>query len=125
MKIKQHKKSIKEFFPITSICRDDIIHAFSGNPDAQQIARNLDDADMEILAEKLGNDYCEQLFWDSLKIIFESIFLRQEEYSAGVIETECPNCKKIIVSNADSSEIQCSECKVIILQRQIFSNALT
>lgn len=125
MGIKQHKKSIKEFFPITSICREDIIHAFTDNPDAQKIVRNLDDGDMEILASKLADDYCEQLFWDSLKVIFESSFLRQKEYSVGIIETECPNCKKIIVSNADSSEIQCCECKVIILQRQIFSNALT
>jgi len=125
MKIQQHKQSTREFFQVTSVCRDDIIHAFTNNPDAQKIARHLDDDDMEILASKLADDYCEQLFWDSLKVIFESSFLRQEKYSAGVIETECPNCKKIIVSGADSSEVQCSECKVIILQRQIFSNALT
>ena len=34
---------------------------------------------------------------------------------------ECPNCKKIILFDSDSNEIQCSECKIIILQRHINS----
>lgn len=76
---------------------------------------------MEILASKLADDYCEQLFWDSLKVIFESAFLKQEEYSIGAIETECPNCKKNVVSEAVSNEIQYSECKIIILQKHINS----
>ena len=36
-----------------------------------------------------------------------------------IVEIECPNCKKIIVSEADCSEVRCSECKIIILQRHI------
>jgi len=32
----------------------------------------MTDEDMENLAGKLADDYCEQLFWNSLKTIFES-----------------------------------------------------
>ena len=32
---------------------------------------NVDDDTMQRLADKLGDDYCEQLFWSSLKILAE------------------------------------------------------
>ena len=64
----------QEFFPITSVCKDDIIHAFNNDADIKKIVEKLDDSDMETLASKLGSDYCEQLYWDSLKIIFELTF---------------------------------------------------
>ena len=32
---------------------------------------NVDDYTMQRLADKLGDDYCEQLFWSSLKILAE------------------------------------------------------
>ena len=32
---------------------------------------SLDDDTMQRLADKLGDDYCEQLFWSSLKILAE------------------------------------------------------
>lgn len=62
-------------FPVTYISKDDIIHAFPNNSEVKTIAQSMDDADMKHLASKLGNDYCEQLFWESLKIIFESNYL--------------------------------------------------
>jgi len=119
MKIKNHKNYTKEFFPITSVCQDDIIHAFTDNPNAQEIARNLDDEDMKNLASNLADNYCEILFWESLKAIFELEFLTPEVPSIGVTETECPACKKMIISDLSSSEVQCCECKVIVLQRHI------
>ena len=33
--------------------------------------KKLTDADMKTIATKLADDYCEQLYWDSLKIIVE------------------------------------------------------
>ena len=36
-------------------------------------ASDVDDKMMQRLADKLGDDYCEQLFWDSLGIIAESM----------------------------------------------------
>ena len=62
-------------FPVTYISKDDIIHAFPNDSEVKTIVNKLDDADMEDLASKLGDDYCEQLFWESLKIIFESHFM--------------------------------------------------
>ena len=32
---------------------------------------SVDDDTMQRLADKLGDDYCEQLFWSSLKILAE------------------------------------------------------
>ena len=64
-----------DHFPVTYISKDDIIHAFSNNSEVKTIVKRLDDADMKHLASKLGDDYCEQLFWESLKIIFESHFM--------------------------------------------------
>jgi len=62
-------------FPITYISKDDIIHAFPNNSEVKTIVNKLDDADMKHLASKLADDYCEQLFWESLRIIFEANYL--------------------------------------------------
>lgn len=54
-------------FPITSVSRDDIKQAFNGRDDFEvvcQILDKMDDGQMEDLASKLANDYCEQLLWD-------------------------------------------------------------
>jgi len=69
----------REFFPITSVCRDDIIHAFENDARAKKAVKNMDDDDMKHLASEMGDDYCEQLFWDSLRIIFESKFIKSTE----------------------------------------------
>lgn len=55
-------------FPICSICRDDL--AGKGYD-----VEKIDDSDMERLASKLGDDYCEQLFWDSMVIIADCMGL--------------------------------------------------
>ena len=68
-----------DHFPVTNISKDDIIHAFPNNSEVKEIVNKLDDADMKHLASKLGGDYCEQLFWESLKIIFESNFMATKE----------------------------------------------
>lgn len=40
---------------------------------------NVDDDTMQRLADKLGNDYCEQLFWSSLEILAEYFEIPKEE----------------------------------------------
>lgn len=40
---------------------------------------NVDDDTMQRLADKLGDDYCEQLFWSSLKILAEYFEIPKEE----------------------------------------------
>lgn len=54
------------YFPITSTCREDLEGI---GFDTSQI----DNATMEQLAFKLGNDYVEQLYWIALPIIAEHL----------------------------------------------------
>lgn len=57
----------KDSFPITSVSREDLetlgFDAF-----------NISDDTMEHLASKLADDYCEQLFWISLRVLAEDYF---------------------------------------------------
>jgi hypothetical protein len=69
----------REFFPITSVCSDDLIHVFENDARAKKAVKNMDADVMMHLASEMGDDYCEQLFWDSLRIIFESKFIKSTE----------------------------------------------
>jgi hypothetical protein len=53
-----------EDVPITGVCRADLEGI--GFDTA-----TVDDATMDELAEKLADDYCDQLFWSSLEILAE------------------------------------------------------
>ena len=53
-------------FPITSVCREDLLQAGISRKD---IAK-LDDADMKHLAEEMANAYM-NVYWIDLKIIAE------------------------------------------------------
>lgn len=55
------------YFPITSIHREDIVEKFGS------AAYNITNEQMEEIAEKMADDYCEQLFWDSMEIIVEHV----------------------------------------------------
>lgn len=55
-------------FNITSVCRKDIESILDKN-----IADSFTDDEMEYLASQMANDYCNQLFWHSLKIIAKNI----------------------------------------------------
>ena len=52
----------KEYFSVTSVSRADLEGIGFDTS-------NVDDDTMERLASKLGDDYCEQLYWSSLEII--------------------------------------------------------
>ena len=64
----EEKRFIKRlnegYFPITSVHRDDLE---SKGFDVKRIS----DSDMEELADKMADDYCEQIYWESLEIIAE------------------------------------------------------
>ena len=57
-------------FKITSVCRNDLIQA--GIP--KKTVKNITDAQMKRIAEKMADDYCEQLFWESAEYITQDIF---------------------------------------------------
>ena len=72
----------KVSYQITSVCKDDILIAFTGNNKLDRVkkrVKTMDEGDMSYLARKLAGDYCEQLYWDSLRIIFEDRFLGKGE----------------------------------------------
>ena len=53
-------------FQISSVHRDDLEHIGYNT-------KQVDDVTMQTLASKLGDDYCEQLFWSSLPIIADGL----------------------------------------------------
>ncbi|GHT55439.1 hypothetical protein FACS189451_10580 [Bacteroidia bacterium] len=54
------------FFEISSLHRDDL-------ESIGYDTSGVDDSDMKTLASKLGDDYCDQLFWNSLAVIAGSL----------------------------------------------------
>jgi len=68
-------------FPITSICKEDILQAYEGTDLTEQTKKRveaMDDSDMRELASKMADAYM-NVFWDDLRIIFEERFLIEEE----------------------------------------------
>ena len=64
---------MKESFVITRVSRGDLEEI---GFDTSEVS----DETMEYLAKKLGNDYCEQLFWSSLEIIAEYLEIPKKEH---------------------------------------------
>ena len=60
-------------FSITSVCRADL-ESLGFDP------RTVDDGTMKELAEKLADDYCDQLFWGSLEIIAASLNIPKSDH---------------------------------------------
>lgn len=90
-----------DFFPITSICRDDLR---AGGFDADKAT----DDQMEELARCMANDYCEQLFWSSMKIIAEIIGIPKKE------EVCCPMCGATLTDVDVSSGLnRCANCGLV------------
>ena len=63
---------MKESFVISEVSREDLEEL---GYDASEVS----DETMERLASKLGDDYCEQLFWTSLDIIAECMEIPKRE----------------------------------------------
>jgi predicted thioredoxin/glutaredoxin len=69
----------EKYYQITSLHKKDIIKAFEDTEHEETIEQKVSemtDEDMEHLANKLSDDYCEHMFWDSLRTIFESEYLK-------------------------------------------------
>ena len=72
-----------KLFHITSVSRKDIIQVFDGDIEIKNIVKGMKNDEMERLASKLADDYCEQLFWSSLKTIFETVHLNSGKEGYG------------------------------------------
>ena len=66
------RKFTQSSFSISRLSREDLEQKGFDTSD-------VDDKTMEKLASKLGDDYCEQLFWISLEIIAESMGIPRRE----------------------------------------------
>ena len=64
---------------ITKVSKEDLKEAFKDNKKALKIIEGMDSDDLQRLAERMANDYIEQLYWDSLKNIFTEMFLEGKE----------------------------------------------
>ena len=71
----------EKMFPITSVCIQDIIQGIEDNSrldDLQRVflirkAKGLNKFQMKWIAKKMADDYCNNLFWDSLDERFNQI----------------------------------------------------
>lgn len=63
---------MKESFVITSVSRGDLEAL---GYDTSEVS----DEQMEYLARKMADDYCEQLFWTSLDILAECLEIPKEQ----------------------------------------------
>jgi len=68
-KSKEDLKKLNHPFKITTVCRADIVNLGFSEKEALRITA----IDMLIIAEKLADDYCEQLFHSSLEIITKQV----------------------------------------------------
>jgi hypothetical protein len=73
-------QNIDKPFEIASVSKADLLGLEKQLPNGEVVPmfkksdiRKLTNSDMERLADKLNNDYKDQLFWSSLEIIAESI----------------------------------------------------
>lgn len=89
------------YFHITSVHRDDLR---AKGFDADKIT----DAQMERLADKMGDDYCEQLFWDSMEIIADCMGLPRKDI------VRCPQCQSEVVKYDISDGLShCGRCNQV------------
>lgn len=84
-------------YSVTSICKDDLYSMLENQYDKDTteyksratVVDQLDGAMMKYIANELSDDYCEQLFWQSLQIIFENRFEKEiREKESELVEGE-------------------------------------
>lgn len=63
-RVHSHYESEKDYFEITCVHRDDLVNFDT---------TNIDDSTMVTLADKLSDDYCDQLYWQSLNLIADGL----------------------------------------------------
>lgn len=69
-----------KMFPITSVCREDIIMAFEGeDKNYKSMIPTITDDEMKWIARKLADDYCEQLYWSSLRHFAKRVLTERDD----------------------------------------------
>jgi len=90
-KLKEYQED-DGFFSITALHKDDIVGLYNFGDDndcnlkfIEYVTKFMSDSNMEHLASKMADDYCNQLFYDSLRIIFEDRFLNDDQFMEEVM----------------------------------------
>ena len=70
----------ESYFEITSVCKEDLRDHYSKpgiyfNQKALDRIETMTKEEMQELAHYMADDYCEQMFWTSMGILFEDNFL--------------------------------------------------
>lgn len=86
------------YFPITSVHRDDLKGAGFD-------VEGISDDDMKELADKMANDYCEQLFWEIMETIADILGFPKAK------DVSCPKCNSENVRyDIHESRFHCDGC---------------
>jgi len=72
MKSNNKVEQEQEYFPITSVCRDDL-------EEVGFDTKNVDDSTMSKLASKMADAYCEFAFWEDLEMIAEYLKIKKHK----------------------------------------------
>ena len=72
---------MSKLFPITSLCRNDIIQMIEDNNDNDElqktvmirVIKKITDGQMKAIASNLSDNFCDCCFWDSLKYQFNNV----------------------------------------------------
>ncbi len=79
--------STEPFKIVIGVTKDDIQQAMQDHneliPSMEEIIANITDEDMQDLADKMRNDYIDQLYWDSLYVLFTETTLDQDMFEKG------------------------------------------
>src|SRR6266849_1791639 len=96
-------------FPITSVCRDDLIRAEY----TQKLVDMLDDADMKKIASEMSDAYCNNGFWIDLPIIVDSVLAEKAEKEGDVLiyAGSCTNPKCEEYEGTQNTRPFCSVCE--------------
>jgi len=70
--IEQRKKQ-EPFYTVTRVCKDDMREVFKEDLEKLELIDKLTDDQMRYITQKLADDYINQLYWNSLKIIAKSV----------------------------------------------------
>ena len=74
----------KEFFEITSLCRDDVAEICE-TPEQILLARNLTNDEMKSIAKRMANILLDEAFWCSLRVAFETEMEMKKELNKNAI----------------------------------------
>jgi hypothetical protein len=69
----------RDFFPITSVSKDDMRGQFSDNEEMLKKIDKFSDSDMEYIASKMADAWCDDCYWTILETLVEDYELSEDK----------------------------------------------